>query len=728
MSRPPATRRGAVVETLHGRRIADPYRWLEDPDDAEVRAWVAEQQAATRSWLDQVGARDGIRERLAALWDHPRRGVPWRRGQRWFQLRNTGVQDQDVLVVAEGPEDDGRVLLDPNGLSQDGTVALSGAAGSPDGELLAYATSEAGSDWQTWHVRRVADGVDLDDEVPWSKFSSSAWLADGSGFFYSRYPEPGGGAEDTGALANQTLCLHRLGTPAEDDVTVLAQPEHPQRGFAAQVSDDGAHLLVTISEGTERRTRVHVADLGGRPPDALIWRPLLDEADAAWHPIDVADGELYLLTDRDATRGRVLAVELSRPADPAGWREVVAEGEGAVEDVRLVGGRLLVLALVDACARLTSHLLDGTLEGDVALPGLGTVIGLSGRPQDTVVHLAYTDVTTPTVLCRHDLVTRVTEVLWRGLGLDDDRFTTEQVRVSSTDGAEVPMFLIRRSDLPTPAGQGADGGAVAPLETPTLLYAYGGFGIPVTPTFRVAWLVWLELGGLLAIGCLRGGGEYGEAWHASGKLDQKQHTFDDLAACAEALVDAGWTVPRRLAATGGSNGGLTVTATMCQRPELFGAVVAEVGVLDLLRFHRFTIGRAWTSDYGDPEDPEDFARMLAYSPLHNVWPRTAYPATLVVTGDHDDRVVPAHSYKFAATLQAAQGGEAPVLLRVETRAGHGAGTPTRVLIDQRADVLAFLWRALGMSADDGPDPRSESHADRIHQDHSGRAARTLRPP
>lgn len=655
--------------------------------------WVAAQNAVTRSWLNGIDEREAISERLAALWDHPRRGVPWRCGERWFQLRNTGVQDQDVLWVADGPDADGRVLLDANALSADGTRALSGAAVSRDGGLLAYASSDAGSDWQTWRIRGVADSTDLDDVVPWSKFSGAAWLADGSGFFYSRYPAPTGGEEATTTLHDQTLCFHRLGTDAATDVTVLARPDHPDWGFAAQVSHDGRWLLVVISEGTERRTRVYVARLD-RAPDELDWRPLLDSADAAWHPIEVAGDELYLRTDRDAPRGRVLAVDLDRPDDPAGWRQVLAEGEGVLEDVRFIGGGLVVLSLIDACAHVTRHDLDGTVEGVIALPGLGSVTEISGRPDDAVVHLAYTDFTTPTVLCHHRLDTAATRVVWRGLDLDTERFTTEQVRVSSTDGAEVPMFLARRRDLSTPSGTGADGATVAPLRTPTLLYAYGGFGIPVTPAFSASRLVWLERGGLLAVGCLRGGGEYGEAWHAAGKLAQKQHTFDDLAACAETLVDSGWTVPERLAATGGSNGGLTVAATMCQRPELFGAVVPEVGVLDMVRFHRFTIGWAWMSDYGDPEDAEDFARLIAYSPLHNVWPRTNYPATLVVTGDHDDRVVPAHSYKFAAALQAAQGGTAPVLLRVETRAGHGAGTPTSVLIDQRADVLAFLVRAV----------------------------------
>jgi prolyl oligopeptidase len=689
----PPTRRGDDADDHHGTVVADPYRWLEDTDGEETRAWVAAQNALSRAWLDQVPARARIRERLGRLWDHPRRSVPWRRGERWFQLRNAGLQDQDVLWTMDGPQDEGRVLLDPNALGA-GTVALAEVAASRDGALLAYALSEAGSDWRTWHVLDVAAAAPLPDEAPlrWSKFSPAAWAPDGSGFFYGRYPAPAEGRELREENRDQRLCFHRLGTPQSADVVVHARPDQPEWGFDPQVTEDGRWLVLHAWQGTDRRNRLFVADLSGfdpRAPADLDVVPLLDAFDAAYHAIDSVGTVLYVRTDRDAPRGRVVAVRPDRP-EPEAWTEIVAERDATLERVELVGGRLVALYLDDARHRLQRFALDGRDEGALALPGVGTVGALAGRPGDPAFHFSFTTFTAPVAVCGHDLRTGETRyVAEPGLAIDESAFTTEQVFVTSTDGARVPMFLVRRADLDEP-GDGA------PVDVPTLLYGYGGYGIPLTPAFSVAWFVWLELGGQLAVANLRGGGEYGEEWHAAGRGPRKQQVFDDFLACARALVDSGWTTPARLAITGGSNGGLLVGACMTQRPELFGACVPEVGVFDMLRFHRFTIGWAWVSEYGSADDPDQFKTLLAYSPLHNVWPRTAYPPTLVVTGDHDDRVVPAHSFKFAAALQAAQAGDAPVLLRTTTDAGHGAGKPTRVSIEERADVLAFLVRALDL--------------------------------
>ena len=682
----PETPTGDVVDDHHGTKVADPYRWLEDVDAPETRRWIAAQNALTQSWLDGVASRPVIRERLAQLWDHPRRGTPWRRGERWFQLRNSGLQDQDVLWVMDAPDAEGRILLDPNELSSDGTVALSAAAVSHDGRLLAYATSAAGSDWMTWRVRDVDSGADLPDVVEWAKFAGAAWTRDGSGFYYGRFAAPEPGQAHQATNLRHRLCFHRLGTAQDDDELVYARPDEPEWGFHPVVTEDGRWLVVTVSQGTDPRTRLYVADLDSDRPEV---QPLIDDFDAAYELVGSDGATWYLRTDLDAPRGRVIAVDVDDPRRER-WREVIAESDDTLEAVRLVGlgtpagGRLVTVHLRDAASRLAVHRLDGSLDHEVDLPGLGSVGVVSGRHTDSAVFFSFERFTAPPAIYRHDVTTaRTAPVSPPGLDVDQADFVTEQAFATSDDGTRVPLFLVRRRDV-TPDG-----------DRPTLLYGYGGFQIPLTPAFKVAWHVWVERGGVLAVANLRGGGEYGQEWHDAGRLANKQNVFDDFAACARHLVDSGWTAPQRLAIQGGSNGGLLVGASITQHPELFGAAVSEVGVLDMLRFHHFTIGWAWTSDYGSADDPEQFRWLHAYSPLHNLRPGTAYPATLLTTGDHDDRVVPGHSFKFAAALQAAQGGDAPVLLRVETDAGHGAGKPTSKSIDERADVLAFLTRALG---------------------------------
>lgn len=682
----PAAPTSDWADDYHGTLVADPHRSLEDADSPATRAWVAAQNALTERLLGAVASRDAIRARLGQLWDVPRRGVPWREGDRWFSLRNTGLQDQDVLWTADGPEAQGRVLLDPASLNETGTTTLAGIAISHTGRLAAIATSDAGPDWQTWRVRRTDDAADLPDRIPWSKFAGAAWTHDDAGFFYGRYPEPAAGAGLDAPNRDMEVRYHRLGDDPAHDLLVYARPDQPEWGFEPAVSDDGSLLVITVSRGTDPETRIHVADLRGFDGVAApAVRPLLDGGDARYDVAATAGRTLYLLTDLGAPRRRLVALGADDPA--ATLREVLPETADTLEHVALADGRLAAVTLHDAHSRLSLFELDGTPRGEVALPGTGTIAGLGGRREDPTLYLALDGFAAPKRLVAVEAADgSARTVAGVGLPWDPDAFVTEQVAATSADGTRIPLFLAHRRDV-RPTG-----------EVPTLLYGYGGFGLPIGPAFKPEWLAWMERGGLLAVAVLRGGGEFGSAWHDAGRLANKQNVFDDFAAALRWLAASGWTSARRIAVTGRSNGGLLVGATLTQHPELIGAAVAEVGVMDMLRFHRFTIGWAWTGDFGDPDDPEQFRWVRAYSPLHNIRPGTAYPPTLVTTGDHDDRVVPGHSLKFAAALQAAQAGEAPVLLRVDTDAGHGAGKPVGKLIAERADVLAFLALALDAPA------------------------------
>ncbi|MDP9318919.1 MAG: prolyl oligopeptidase family serine peptidase, partial [Actinomycetota bacterium] len=589
------------------------------------------------------------------------------------------LQDQDVLWTADGHEAEGTVLLDPNRLSRQGTTALSAVVVAESGELVACATSDAGSDWRTWTVRRVATGEHLPDRIAWSKFSAAAWTHDDAGFFYCRYPEPPAEAVHDAPNRDMQLRYHRLGTNPDDDHLVFSTPHEPEWGFEPEVSDDGRLLVLSVWRGTDPENRIYVADLTNGVEAAIV-RPLLDAADARYEHIATIDGTIYLLTDRDAPLSRVIAVDAD---DAERVREIVPEGEDALERVLLVGNRLAAVRLHHAQHRLAFFEQDGRHVVDVALPGIGTIIDTAGRRTDDELFLTFMSFRAPaSVLAVRMADGAVREVRRPALAWDPDDYVSEQVFATSDDGTQVPLFLTRRRDV-APDGR-----------VPTLLYGYGGFQIPVGPMFKPEWLAWMERGGLLAVASLRGGGEYGKAWHDAGRLANKQNVFDDFAACLRWLAASGWTRPERIGISGHSNGGLLVGASITQHPELCGAAVAEVGVMDMLRFHRFTIGWAWTSDYGSADDPEQFRTLLAYSPLHNIRPGVSYPTTLVTTGDHDDRVVPGHSFKFAAALQGAQAGEAPILIRVDTDAGHGLGKPVSKLIDERADVLTFLELAL----------------------------------
>ena len=679
----PAARRGNFVAHYHGVRVADPYRWMEELDSAETRAWVESEAGLTESYLAAIPAREGIRKRLTELWNHERYTVPFVRSGRTFFTRNTGLQAQSVLYVAGSPDAEPQALLDPNTLSTDGTVALSGTSVSNDGKRLAYSTSAAGSDWQEWRVRDVATGADAGDRLEWTKFTRAAWAHDGTGFFYGRFDQPPAGAERKAANYFEKLCYHRLRTPQSADAIVYRRDDHKDWQFSPEVSDDGRYLVIRVATGITRYNAVFVLDL--TDPAAKVVE-LLPDFDASYTFVDNDGPVFYVRTDQGAPNGRLVAVDTKNPSRTR-WREIVPEGKDVLVRVSLVHDTFIASYLKDATTSVRLFTMDGKPSGEVKLPGLGTANGFGGTRRDPVTYYSFTGFTTPGTIYRFDVATR-TSTVFRDTKVKADLagYETRQVFYTSKDGTRVPMFLSCRKGLKL------DG------TNPVLLYAYGGFDIPSTPSFSVANLVWMEMGGVYALANVRGGGEYGEAWHEAGMFERKQNVFDDFIAAGEWLIANGYTSKSRLAIFGGSNGGLLIGAVLNQRPDLFGAAIPAVGVMDMLRYQKFTIGWAWASEYGTSADPKLFPALRAYSPLHNIKPGGCYPPTLVTTADHDDRVFPAHSFKYAATLQAAQGCANPVLIRIETRAGHGAGKPTAKQIGEAADRLAFLVKSLDMVA------------------------------
>jgi prolyl oligopeptidase len=678
----PQAPRADVVDVLHGVPVPDPFRPLEDPDAAPTRAWIDAENALTRARLDALPGRDALRARLTELWNYERFGLPAHRGARWFYTRNDGLQNQSVLYVADRAEGPGTPLLDPNELSPDGTVALVGTALTRDGALLAYGLARSGSDWQEWRVRDVATGRDLPDRLEWVKFSQTSWAKDGSGFYYSRYDAPSPGAALEAVNRFQKLCFHRLGEAQSADRVVHEERDQPDRGFLGETTDDGRYLVVNVWVGTAPRNGVVVYDLA--QPKAPPLR-LLDAFDARYEYVGNDGPTFWFHTDRGAPRGRLIAADLATPA-PEAWREVVPESDAALQAVTYVGGRFFCSYLRDARSEVRVFRKDGAPDRDVALPGVGTVAGFHGFPDDAETFFTFMGYANPGTELRYDVATgRVAPLRTPRLPFRPDDFETVQLFAKSKDGTRVPLFASYRKGL------------VRDGERPTYLYGYGGFNVALTPSFSPAHLAWMERGGVYVEANLRGGSEYGESWHEAGIKARKQNVFDDFAAAAEALCAEGFTRPEKLAIGGHSNGGLLVGATLVQRPQLCAAAICGVGVLDLLRFHRWTIGWAWTSDYGSPDDPADFATLRAYSPYHNLRRGERYPATLITTADHDDRVVPAHSFKFAAALQEAQGADAPILIRIDVKAGHGAGKPVAKQIDEWTDVWSFLLDALGES-------------------------------
>ena len=675
----PSSRKADQVDDYHGTKVADPYRWLEDPDSEETKAWVEAQNQITFSYLGEIPVREQIKQRLTQLWNYEKYGSPFKEGDRYFYFKNDGLQNQSVLYTLTSLDAEPTVLLDPNTLSEDGTIALSGLSITEDGKLMAYGLSTSGSDWIEWKVRDVETGNDLSDHLKWVKFSGTSWTHDGEGFFYSRYDEPNEATKLEDINYYQKLYYHKLGTPQSADILIYHRPDQKEWMFGAGVTEDGRYLIISIDRGTDPKNLVLYKDL--QTPDSPVVE-LISEFEANYSFIDNDGSVFWFRTDLDAPRGRVIAIDSNKPTRD-NWHEIIPQADETLEGVGLLNNQFVADYLKDARSSIKIFNLDGSFIREVELPGIGSAGGFGGKRYDTETFYTFTSFTTPGTIYRYNMVSGESTLFRKpNVAFNPDEYETKQVFYSSKDGTQVPMFITHKKGLHL------DG------NNPTLLYGYGGFNVSLTPSFSVSRLVWMEMGGVYALPNLRGGGEYGEEWHQAGTKLNKQNVFDDFIAAAEWLINNKYTQPAKLAINGGSNGGLLVGACMTQRPDLFGAALPAVGVMDMLRFHKFTIGWAWCSDYGSPENLDEFKALYAYSPLHNLKPGTPYPATMITTADHDDRVVPAHSFKFAAALQEAHTGEKPVLIRIETKAGHGAGKPTTKIIEELADEWAFLVRSL----------------------------------
>jgi prolyl oligopeptidase len=679
----PKTAQVDQADDYHGTRVPDPYRWLEDDvrTSAQVEEWVTAQNKVTFGYLEATAQREPLRKRLTELWDYEKYSSPFKTGGRYFYFHNSGLQNQSVLFTMNSLKSEPRVLIDPNTWSADGTVSLSGLAPSDDGKYIAYGIQDAGSDWLSWKIMEIDSGKILDDELKWIKFSGMSWTKDGAGLFYSRYDEPKQDEKFQSLNLNQKIFFHRVGTPQSEDVLVYCRPDHPDWGFQTTVTEDGRYLVITVWKGTDDKYRVLYKDLGepfGMPIE------LVDNFDNEYTFAGNDATTFYFKTDLEAAKKRLIAIDIKHPQRDA-WREIIPQADNVLTSVNFVGNLFIAEYLKDARTQVLMYSPDGALVQEVELPGIGTASGFGGKRSDTETFYAFSSFAVPPSVYRFDLITREHRLLRRAeVKFNADDYVTTQVFYNSKDGTRIPMFLTHKKDMKL------DG------QNPTLLYGYGGFNIPITPSFSVSRVAWMEMGGLYAVANLRGGGEYGEQWHQAGAKLNKQNVFDDFIAAAQWLIDNRYTSTAKLAIQGGSNGGLLVGAVMTQRPDLFGACLPAVGVMDMLRFHKFTAGRLWVDDYGSSDNPDQFKALLAYSPYHNLKPGTKYPATLITTADTDDRVVPGHSFKFAARLQACQAGEAPVLIRIETRAGHGAGKPTAKIIEEAADQMAFLARNLGV--------------------------------
>ena len=682
----PKAKKGDVVDDYFGTKVPDPYRWLEDTDSPETVAWVKAENILTSAYMERLPERAQFRGELTKLLNYQRYTVPKWEGHRFVYRKNDGLQNQSVIYTLKKLSDQPRVLLDPNQLASDGTVAVTSTTVSNDGRLLAYGVAASGSDWNEIRVRDIDTDTDLPDVIKWVKSSDPSWTKDSKGFFYSKFPEPKPSENQTFAkLAYQKLYYHLLGDPVEKDRVIYERPDDPDLGFAGEVSHDGRYLLMLVNKGTEKRDLLYFKDLGDpmAPKIDGPFQPIVDKVEAEFNVAGAIGNRLYVVTDLNAARYKIVEIDLSNPSREH-WKEIVPESKELLEDAALVGGKLVVKYLVDAKNQLFVFDLDGKRESEVELPVLGTVGTLSGDPDRPELFYLFTSFLYPSTIYRYDVSTGQNSVFQKpNVNFDPDRYETKQIFYASKDGTRIPMFIVCKKGLEL-AGN-----------SPVFLTGYGGFNISMTPSFTASCASWIEKGGVFALPNLRGGGEYGRQWHESGIKEHKQNVFDDFISAAQALIDAKYTKARKIAIVGGSNGGLLVGAALTQRPDLFGAAVAEVGVLDMLRYQKFTIGWAWESDYGSSDTPDGFQYLIKYSPLQNIKPGTCYPPTLATTADHDDRVVPGHSFKFAATLQAAQGCANPVLIRIETKAGHGSGKPISKIIDEQSEILAFMWNAVG---------------------------------
>lgn len=679
----PQTTRGDVVEEQFGERIADPYRWLENDvrEDAQVRAWVTAQNEVTNTYLATLPGRAAFRARMTQMYDYERFGLPEEAGGHYFYTRNDGLQNQSVLYVRDGLNGTPRVLIDPNGWSQDGATALAEWAPSEDGRHLLYSVQDGGTDWRTVRVLDVATGQPTQDEIRWVKFSNLDWAKDGSGFYYSRFPEPAQGGQFQSLNENQAIYFHRLGTPQSADRLIYSTPDHPRYNHNAQVSDDGRWLVIYTSEGTDARYDITLVDLG--TPDARP-RPFITGREHDWTYVGNRGTTFYWRTNSGAARQRIVTADITRPVGEA--REIVAEDAATLDGASIIGNQLVAEYLVDAKSEVRTFDLNGRRIGAVGLPGIGTATGFQGHGDSTETFYAFASYNRPPTVYRYDSATGQSSVFAQPeLAFDPDRYEVRQVFFNSRDGTRVPMFLVHRKDLDRARPQ------------PTLLYGYGGFNASSTPAFQPRWMTWVDMGGVLAVANIRGGGEYGQAWHDAGRRANKQNVFDDFIGAAEYLIREGVTSNRNLAVEGRSNGGLLVGAVVNQRPDLFAAALPGVGVMDMLRFDRFTAGRYWVDDYGYPDREADFRILRAYSPYHNIRSGVRYPAVLATTADTDDRVVPGHSFKYIAALQAADAGPQPHLIRIETRAGHGSGKPTDKQIEEYSDMYAFIAHFTGLN-------------------------------
>ena len=676
----PQTKRVDLVETQFGVSVADPYRWLENDvrNDGEVRSWVDAQNKVTNAFLATLPGREALEKRITELYDYERFAAPEKKGGRYFYTHNSGLQNQSVLFVRDKVDGEGRVLIDPNPWSKDGATALAEWEPNEQGTKLLYAIQDGGTDWRTVKVRDVATGKDLPDEIKWVKFSNLSWAKDGSGFYYSRFPAPKAEGTYQSLNENQQIYFHKLGTKQSADRLMFSTPRQPDLNNVAEVSDDGRWLIVYSSSGTDPRYQVSLLDLrqGKARP-----RMLIRGFDNNWGYIGNRGPAFYFVTDKGAPRQRIVSLNVlaAKPVP----RTIVPEDQATLDSAHLVGGKLIANYLADAKTEVRVHGLDGALVRKVELPGIGTASGFAGKFEDPETFFAFTSYNRPTTIYRYD-VKNGEQGVWAApkLAFNPDDYSVNQVFYASKDGTRVPMFLVRKKTVSGPA--------------PTLLYAYGGFNISMTPAFSATRLAWLEKGGVYAVANLRGGGEYGKAWHDAGRLSHKQNVFDDFIAAGEYLKAQHIASPHGLAVEGGSNGGLLIGAVVNQRPDLFDAAHPAVGVMDMLRFDRFTAGRYWVDDYGYPNKEGDFRTLLAYSPYHNIKAGVHYPPVLVTTADTDDRVVPGHSFKYISAIQADDPNGAPHLIRIETRAGHGSGKPTTKIIEEASDVMAFLGHFTGL--------------------------------
>jgi len=684
----PVTDKVDHVDNYHGTDVADPFRWLEDDvrESEAVKSWVDAENKVTFAYLDTIEEREAIHSRMKELWDYERFSLPVKEGGRYFYSYNDGLQNQDVVYTLTDLAAEPALLIDPNTWSEDGTVALASYFPSPDGKHVAYLVQDGGSDWRVGKVMNVASGEELADRLDWLKFTDVSWAGDSSGFYYSRYPATKEEEKFQSLNNDMMVYFHELGTPQEQDRVVYARPDHPDWGPRGTVTDDGKHLVITISVGTDDRYSIVHQDLTDPDAEPVM---IIEGFDHDYTLIGNIGDDLYFRTNEGAPRNRLIVINAKQPGREH-WREIIAQSDDVLDDVNLVGGKIIATYMQDAKTVVKVMDLEGNETGTVQLPGIGTAQGFGGKFDDEETFFAFSSFNSPTTISKLDVATGAVEVFKAPeVAMNPDDYTVKQVFYTSKDGTRIPMFISHRKDV-VPDGN-----------TPTMLYGYGGFNISMTPSYATTRLTWMDMGGIYAVANLRGGGEYGEEWHQGGTKLNKQNVFDDFIAAAEYLVSEGYTRPSKLAIFGGSNGGLLVGAVVNQRPDLFGAAIPAVGVMDMLRFHNFTAGRFWTDDYGSSDDPEEFAALLKYSPYHNIRKGTVYPAIMVTTADTDDRVVPGHSFKYAAALQEAQAGDAPVLIRIETRAGHGAGVPTDKVIANYSDNWAFLLENLEMKLPEG---------------------------